>query len=490
MLFQNSYNAPSTNLLALKKFSITIGCCLILLQLSCKKFVQVDPPNTAITSTNAFSDDGSAAAIVTNIYTAMSENPSGLSSGPNSITCYGGMSADEYQNYVQNAVYAKCYTNSMSSINEYFWNELFQLIYNANVSIEGLTNANSVSPQEKQQLIGEAKFMRAFLHFYGTNLFGAFPIVTTTNYQSNNSISKSPQTDVYQQIIADLKDAQSLLPDNYVTPTGGTNTNERVRPNKWTATALLGRVYLYEGHWDSAVAQSSAVIANSSLYNLDSLSGVFLANSTEAIWQLQPVASNVNTWDGYYFILTSTPGSASQPGALDTALVNTFEPGDLRRANWVDSFASSGVTFYYPYKYKISDANGGNGTVTEYLMVLRLAEQYMIRSEAKANLGDSTGAINDLNVIRNRAGLSNYSAAVNGPLLSCIYHERRVELFMEWGHRWFDLKRTNMINSIMGPPGNFTQQKGGTWIPTAALFPIPLSEIQLNSNLTQNPGYN
>ncbi|HLX91694.1 MAG TPA: RagB/SusD family nutrient uptake outer membrane protein, partial [Puia sp.] len=165
----------------------------------------------------------------------------------------------------------------------------------------------------------------------------------------------------------------------------------------------------------------------------------------------------------------------------------TFEPGDQRRVNWVDSFASAGVTFYYPYKYKLSSSNG---SPTEYLMVLRLAEQYLIRAEAEANLGDSSDAINDLNLIRSRAGLASYNSASNGPLLSAILHERRVELFMEWGHRWFDLQRTNLINSVMGAPGNFCQQKGGIWNPYEALFPIPESEIQLNSKLTQNLGYN
>jgi hypothetical protein len=122
-------------------------------------------------------------------------------------------------------------------------------------------------------------------------------------------------------------------------------------------------------------------------------------------------------------------------------------------------------------------------------MVLRLAEQYLIRAEAEANQGDSTDAMNDLNKIRNRAGLANYSLLNNGPLLIAILHERQVELFTEWGNRWFDLIRTGAINAVLGSPGNVCQAKGGVWVSTSELFPIPQSEILDDPNLHQNPGY-
>jgi hypothetical protein len=121
-------------------------------------------------------------------------------------------------------------------------------------------------------------------------------------------------------------------------------------------------------------------------------------------------------------------------------------------------------------------------------MVLRLAEQYLIRAEAEANEGDSTDAIDDLNVIRNRALLPNYSANVNGSLLSAILHERQVELFTEWGHRWFDLIRTNSADSVMGI---IAPLKHGSWNDNndQELYPIPQTARNLDMNLTQNPGY-
>jgi hypothetical protein len=216
---------------------------------------------------------------------------------------------------------------------------------------------------------------------------------------------------------------------------------------------------------------------------------VFLANSSEAIWQFQSVYPGANTWDAQYFVLTSAPGKGLTNVALSSNLLNAFEAGDLRRPNWVGAYTKDSVTYYYyPYKYKlwILDATK---PASEYTMVLRLAEQYLIRAESRAQLGNVQGAQSDLNVIRTRAGLPNTIANDEASLLTAILHEDQVELFTEWGHRWFDLARTNNINTVMGQPGNICQAKGGTWDPDWILMPIPLSEIQINPNLTQNPGY-
>ena len=126
-------------------------------------------------------------------------------------------------------------------------------------------------------------------------------------------------------------------------------------------------------------------------------------------------------------------------------------------------------------------------------MMMRYAEQFLIRAEAEAHTsGDVTFAINDLNAIRNRAGLSNYTGATDSTdVLAAIMRERRVELFTENGHRWFDLKRTATIESVMGAPGNQCALKGGIWNPDdhQSLFPIANTELQLDHNIVQNPGY-
>jgi hypothetical protein len=154
---------------------------------------------------------------------------------------------------------------------------------------------------------------------------------------------------------------------------------------------------------------------------------------------------------------------------------------------WLNSVKVGVDTFYYPVKYKSATLNA---PVTEYSMVLRVAEQYLIRAEARAQAGNLPGAIDDLNKIRERANLS--LLAVTNPgitksaLLDMILHERQVELFTEWGHRWLDLKRTNKVDDVMRVE---TVSKGGTWDTHDKLYPIPNSEILVNPNLNQTPGY-
>jgi hypothetical protein len=119
-------------------------------------------------------------------------------------------------------------------------------------------------------------------------------------------------------------------------------------------------------------------------------------------------------------------------------------------------------------------------------MMLRLAEQYLIRAEARGQQNNISGAQADLNVIRNRAGLPNTTAATQSDLLSAILHERQVELFTELGQRLLDLKRTNNVDNVMRV---VTPLKGGTWNSNWQLYPVPVSDIQKNPALVQNSGY-
>lgn len=456
----------------------------------CKKFVQVDPPVTSITGATVYNNSTSAAATVTSIYDNMVANTA-LSSGGASIGLLEGCAADELTNYSStNTIIPPFYLNHLNSTNSDpgWWSELYKEIYVANAVIEGLASSSGVSQASKAQLTGEAKFMRAFLLFYAVNLYGDVPLVTSTNYQQNNVAKRTPARQVYQQIIRDLTDAQSLLSNNFVDPYGKVIT-ARVRPNKGAATALLARTYLYINQWDSAEIQASTIVNSTGTYSLSSLNSVFLANSTEAIWQFQPVYPGLNNWDARFYVLTSAPGTGSTNVAISSNLMNSFEAGDLRATKWVGTFTRDSTTYYYfPYKYKIWTVNP-NVPATEYTTVLRLGEQYLIRAEARAQQGNIQGAQADLNVIRTRAGLPNTSANDKASLLAAILHERQVELFSEWGHRWFDLIRTGNINSVMGGPGNVCRTKGGSWAPEWALMPIPASEIRINPNLTQNAGY-
>lgn len=439
--------------------------------LSCKKFIEINPPTTQIAASVVYENDLTATSVVTGIYSRMMDNYPGFANG--GISLYAGLSADELQNYSSISFQAEFYANSLTANNAAIgnlWNQAWQFIYSANAVLEGLKNSSTISTKTRKQLEGEAKFIRAFCHFYLVNLFGEIPYITTTDYRINSTIPRQPVTDVYDNIISDLKEAQNLLADDY-----SFSNNERIRPNRFAAKALLSRVFLYKGDWANADEEASSIINNASVYGLSGdINNVFLKNSKETIWQLQSVMPGLNTPEGNLFILNAAPGSI----AIFKPFLSSFEQGDSRKTNWIKSITVGIDTFYYPFKYKIKTAS----QVTEYYMVLRLAEQYLIRAEARANSGNIAGSQADLNVIRNRAGLANMATNDQASLLLAIEQERKVELFIEWGHRWLDLKRTGRSHPVLS-----TIKQG--WQSHNVLYPIPLIQIQNDPNFSQNPGY-
>jgi hypothetical protein len=208
---------------------------------------------------------------------------------------------------------------------------------------------------------------------------------------------------------------------------------------------------------------------------VSNLNNVFIPNSNEIIWQI--IRDNTNTAEGSTFIPAST--TAKPVYAITTSLLNSFEAGDQRKVNWLKSNTVSGQAYYYPFKYKVRVTT----PVSEYEVVFRLAELYLIRAEARAMQNNLTGAKDDLNMIRNRSGLLATSAITQTEILNAIEQERRVELFTEWGHRWLDLKRMNKADGVLGPI------KAPNWQTTDILYPIPQVELDRNPYLVQNPGY-
>lgn len=457
--------------------------CLLLTVCGCKKFVEIDPPTTMLVTNSIFNSSGTATAAVLSIYQQMQGASFQIAQ-----SC--GLLSDELANdYSSDVTLRQYYTNSMLATNGGvgFWPSAYKYIYQANAIIEALQKSNKLIPSIKNQLLGESKFIRAFWYFYLAACYGDVPKVIGTDYTYNAGLARAPKPEIFQQIVTDLIDARSLLNSNFVDGTDTAIAADRVRPTSWAAEALLARVYLYTGDYVNAEKEATNVINNGSLFHMEGdLNSVFLANSNEAIWQLAvPIPTDVNTEDGNNFILVSTPstGNAST-NTISQQLLNAFEIGDKRKDNWVGKIIVSADTFLFPYKYKVQYSDN----VTEYTMVLRLAEQFLIRAEARAQINtDLTGAVADLDTIRIRAGLDGYKGVLDKPsLLDAILHERQVELFTEWGNRWFDLIRTGNANSVMS---TVSPLKGGAWDSNKQLFPIPQSEIILDINLSQNTGY-
>lgn len=458
---------------------------LCLLHFSCNKMLDVKPVKSPFDKSDIFSSETTAASAITGIYANMYMNAANFASGSSkSITGLCGLSADELDVYNGDVLLQGFAQNELEKSSSYIlelWKSMYSAIYAANNALSGLQSSTGIPEASKRQFRGEVLFIRAFTYLYLVDLFGEVPLMPGTDFIENSTLPRAPVDIVYEHILADLNEAYTLMKEEYV-------TEGRVRPNKWSAAALLARVYLYRGNWAEA-EQYATIVLDQPIYTLPALTEVFKNTSSEAIWQLMPMGFLENTNEGKTFILQYGPFYDDSPYALTSSLITSFEPGDQRRTDWVGSYTESGVDYYYAYKYKV--AYGGSASnppvaLTEYSMVLRMAEQYLIRAEARARQNNVEKAIEDLDMVRDRAGLP--LIADTDPdispddLLLRIERERRVELFTEWGHRWLDLKRTGRAASLLGnKPG---------WSTEDQLYPIPLEEIIKNPNIgDQNPGY-
>ncbi len=459
------------------KYATPIICIVTCACLAgCRKFIETGPPSHQIESGFVFSNDATAQSVVRGIYIQMASSAGFAQGGGSSIHYFAGLSSDELLEFTGNEELQQFSRNNLlpnnPNIKGALWESPYKLISNANAVIQGLENSSAVTASMKNQLTGEAEFIRAFCYFYLVNMFGNVPLVLTTDYRINKLAAAKSTGEVYDQIITDLTHARELLAKEYSFSNG-----EKNQPNSYAAAALLARVYLYNQDWQKAEEHASDVINNGEYQLCSSLNDVFLKNSTEAIWQIQPVLPGLNTNEGAFFKIMTTPPVNT---ALNHSLVNNFESTDVRKIHWIDSITDGTSTYYYPCKYKIWEPGL---PLEEYSMVLRLAEQYLIRAEARAQLNDIDGSLSDLNTIHQRAGLPALSLTTRDNLRSAIQLERTLELFTEWGHRWLDVKRWQLADQLFQP------LKGADWQPTDVLYPIPQSEIENDPNLKQNPGY-
>lgn len=442
---------------------------------SCKKLIEIPPsPPSEIVASQQFADSASTMSAVAFVYSYASESISGFGYSDGLLTASTGLSSDEllYTNgYDANLppFYGYQLTNINGDVST-LWTSPYTSLYAVNAVMSGVSTSTGLSAALKTQILAEMKVVRAFYYFNLVNLFGGVPLVLSTDYKTTGVLPRASVDSVYGQIMADLTDAQQHLSAAY--PSGG-----HIRPNQLVATALLARVYLYRQQWQQAYDAANTVIGSGTYSLVSDPDQVFLDGSTEAIWQLPATGPQQVTGEAGEFV----PRSGAPTFLVSSYLLNAFEPNDLRMKDWLGQSIVNGDTLYYPYKYKNVLPNS---PTTEDYMILRLAEQYLIRAEASAELGNGAAALADVNTVRARAGLGASTAdpASQTAVLNAIMHERQIELFTEWGSRWFDLKRTGRAGAVL------SAEKTG-WTTDAALYPIPITQLQDNVNLKQNPGY-
>ena len=422
----------------------------------------------------------------------------------------------------------------------------YYTIQSANIGLEKMANS-PISEAQKKQYMGESLFVRAYCYYELVNLFGDVPLYTKSLGTSDLKLERSPATEVYAQIEADLKESAAKLEGITVARNG--------RINKWAAYALLARVSLFQEKWADAKLYANKVITEGpyslepdflNIWNVNNHNGVesiLEAQSSsvqnESLGTALPTLSGARGEDKKNFPSNDAQdvldgwGWCMPTSDLENAYLS--ENDVIRRRSTITKWgeAAYGDEVLNPtHKFSLNDNKSGricrkyyipiatrrsldkkDGHLPLNIPLIRLAEMYLTRAEASYHT--SGDALGDINIIRARVDLEP-KTGISGPtLLKQIYKERRLELAFE-GLRLFDIRREKdpttgkrVIETLMGPNGTFVQynlnstdpyettntreaqDKGINFDPSKhLLWPIPQLERDLSGGvITQNPNY-
>lgn len=441
------------------------GIFLIVLLCACSKMVDIETPKNQLTTDKIFKDSTSVKAALYNVYVSLEKTHYPASNK------YLSNYTDELLS-TANPDWNNSRLSALTGTHNSNWAALYNAIYQCNMLLEELPKT-VFQPAFVKQITAEALFLRAYCNFYLVNLFGFVPLLTATNVNENSIAKQSDSTRVYQHLLKDLLLAKELM---------SSTNNTKIRVGKDAIIAFLAKIHLYQRNWLSAEQLSNDLINSGKYTPLVVPELAFKANSKESILQF----ASQNGFVAEATAIIPANSTTIPPYHFTAGFYNSFEQGDLRRANWMAmntvTLGGLSTSYYYPFKYKNRTLNT---STPEDLIVFRIAEQYLIRAEARAQLGRLTGAasaLEDLHVIRQRAGLIPLNLINKQQILDAIYEERRHEMFFENADRFMDLKRSGRLNDVM-------QKDKPTWIKSSSLLPIPTASINANPNLKQNEGY-
>lgn len=382
------------------------------------------------------------------------------------------------------------------------WEQYFSMIGSATNVVENtnLMEASAINDEDKNRIIAEAKFIRAWAFFDMVRFFGDLPMVlqliptiTVENLETWYPVmypERTPEEEVFAQIIDDLNEENTI---KYLT----SQNKGAFKASKGAAYGLLAKVLATKGaknsrdynkvvkYCDLAIAEGYQLVGNfDDLWNPD------IKFTSESLFEVYYSTESPN-W-AYWTLLKEDDGSVTWRRYCTPTheLISKYDKERDSRYGSSIIWKSAPYDVYYPsssypFSYKIREKNSN-------IILMRLADILLLKAEALVELGQSAEGVDIVNKIRERAGFDssslNRDMSQNNARLA-VEEERQLELYME-GQRWYDLLRNDRVLAVMR---NFKDENGKLLLPNLEeyrrLMPIPQNEIDKNTNLTQNEGY-
>jgi len=463
------------------------------------EFLDVDQTESISTKDiELFNNDAGAATFVTAIYSKFldfnmsSFSWNGVSSIASDDADKGSSPGDTGSD--KDVMDALTYNPSSLSIVEIF-SANYEGINRCNQALNIIPQLDKADATLRARLMGEAKFLRAFMYFTLVKTYGGVPIVDRLPIPASEEdrvmqLTRKSKEEVYAFIEKDLNEAAEVLfnKSQYA-------SNERGRASKGAAYALLAKVNLYQKKWQKVVDNCNLVIGYSIVPDYGSMFRLAGENGAESIFEIQGTGSVPIKGIQNYSVSQGARGAGGWGWGFNTpseSLLNAYEVGDLRK-NATIIFAGSTLydgrvvptTVENPrYNYKAySSANTDAEQSDTNIRYLRYAEVLLMKAEALNELNQTSVAIPLLNQIRLRAGLGNTTAVSQADVRTAIWKERRVELAFEHD-RFFDVVRTGQAVAAFAIHGKtFVAGKH-------EVFPLPQVFLNETAGLSlQNPGY-
>ena len=445
-----------------------------------------------------FNNDAGAATFVTAIYSKFldwnltSFSWIGLSSIASDDADKGSSPGDTGSD--KDLMDALTYNPSSPSTSEIFAAN-YEGINRCNQALNIIPQLDKADSALRARLLGEAKFLRAFMYFTLVKTYGGVPIVDHLPNPSSEEdrimqLTRKSSAEVYAFIENDLNDAIAALPNKSEYPAA-----EKGRASKGAAYALLAKINLYQKNWQKEVDNCNLVTGYAIVSDYASMYKLAGENDAESIFEIQGTGSVPAKGISGYSNTQGARGAGGWGWGFNTpsqSLVNAYETGDVRKNATI---IFRGTTLYdgrvvpvtvenERYNYKAYSSAFTDGWETDVnIKYLRYAEVLLMKAEALNELGQTTTAIPLLNQIRTRAGLGNTTAVSQGDVRTAIWKERRVEMAFEHD-RFFDLVRTGQAVTAFAIDGKtFVAGKH-------ELFPLPQAFINQAGGLSaQNPNY-